>query len=106
MSEVSRYFEKQILQFDSSKVKIWFTSDTHWNHANIIKYCKRPFANVEEMDDALISNWNAVVDKGDHVYHLGDFCWGKRDGWIKYLKLLNGNIHIIKGNHDLKDYPF
>ena len=85
--------------------KIFYIADLHLQHSNIIKFDKRPFTTVEEMDDALISNWNAVVDKGDHVYHLGDFCWGKKDAWIKYLKLLNGNIHIIKGNHDLKDYP-
>ena len=73
--------------------------------SNIIRFDNRPFETVEEMDKALINNWNSVVSNADHVYHLGDFCWGKKDDWIKYLKLLNGNIHIIKGNHDLKDYP-
>lgn len=56
------------------------------------------------MDKTLIDNWNFVVGKSDHVYHLGDFCWGKKDKWIEYLQQLNGNIHIILGNHDLKEY--
>lgn len=54
--------------------KTFYIADLHLQHSNVIKFDKRPFTNVEEMDDALISNWNAVVDKGDHVYHLGDFC--------------------------------
>lgn len=74
-------------------------------HKNVIRFDNRPFGTIDEMDEALVNNWNSVVSNADHVYHLGDFCWGKKDDWIKYLKLLNGNIHIIKGNHDLKDYP-
>lgn len=85
--------------------KIFYISDLHLMHQNVIRFDNRPFETVEEMDKALINNWNSVVSNADHVYHLGDFCWGKKDDWIKYLKLLNGNIHIIKGNHDLKDYP-
>ena len=46
-------------KFDGNKV--FFTSDTHFYHANIINFCKRPFANVETMNEALIENWNAVV---------------------------------------------
>ena len=60
--------------------------------------------NVDEMEEVLVNNWNNVVTNEDHVYHLGDFCWGKTDEWIRILKRLNGNIHIIKGNHDLKGY--
>ena len=85
--------------------KIFYISDLHLMHQNIIRFDNRPFETVEEMDKALINNWNSVVSNADHVYHLGDFCWGKEDDWIKCLKLLNGNIHIIKGNHDLKEYP-
>ena len=58
----------------------------------------------DEMEEVLVNNWNNVVTNEDHVYHLGDFCWGKTDEWIRILKRLNGNIHIIKGNHDLKEY--
>jgi calcineurin-like phosphoesterase family protein len=75
-------------------------------HKNVIRFDNRPFGTIDEMNEALVNNWNSVISNADHVYHLGDFCWGKKDDWIKYLKLLNGNIHIIKGNHDLKDYPY
>ena len=61
-------------KFDGNKV--FFTSDTHFYHANIINFCKRPFANVETMNEALIENWNAVVGVDDIVFHLGDFCFG------------------------------
>jgi calcineurin-like phosphoesterase family protein len=79
---------------------IFFTSDTHFGHVNILKYCHRPFANIEEHDAALINRWNSVVKPGDVVYHLGDFGFGDS----KYLKTLcqklTGNIHLIRGNHD------
>ena len=84
--------------------KIFYISDLHLKHNNVIKFDNRPFNTIEEMENTLISNWNSVVSNADHVYHLGDFCWGKKDDWIKYLKLLNGNIHIIRGNHDLRDF--
>lgn len=84
--------------------KIFYISDLHLQHNNVIKFDNRPFNTIEEMENTLISNWNSVVSNADHVYHLGDFCWGKKDDWIKYLKLLNGNIHIIRGNHDLRDF--
>lgn len=84
--------------------KIFYISDLHLQHNNVIRFDNRPFNTIEEMENTLISNWNSVVSNADHVYHLGDFCWGKKDDWIKYLKLLNGNIHIIRGNHDLRDF--
>ena len=79
----------------------WFTADTHFSHANIIKYCNRPFSNSVEMDGAIIENWNKVVGKDDLIFHLGDFCFAKEDGVFDlYLKRLNGLIVFIKGNHD------
>ena len=51
---------------------IYFTSDPHYGHANIIRYCQRPYASVEAMDAALIANWNRVVTAEDTVYVLGD----------------------------------
>ena len=77
---------------------IYFTSDTHWNHANIIKYCNRPFPDVHTMNKALTENWNSVVTPEDDIYQLGDFAFGNDPE--KYMKFLNGNIISIRGNHD------
>lgn len=79
----------------------FFTSDTHFGHANIIKYCDRPFASVGEMDEALIANWNARVGRNDDVYHLGDFAFGcDYDHAVKCWNRLNGYKQIVLGNHD------
>lgn len=75
----------------------YFTSDTHFSHTNIIKYCNRPFKSVEEMDEVLIANWNSVVKKTDQVFHLGDFGYN-----YKIAQRLNGHKHLIWGNHDRK----
>lgn len=93
---------------------IHFTSDTHYFHRNVIKYCKRPFLkdpelgyedenlDVDGMNAKLISNWNEVVKPDDWVYHLGDFMMGPdaqaRTKAIR--KQLNGRIVLILGNHD------
>lgn len=79
----------------------FFTSDTHFGHANIIKYCNRPFASAEEMDEALIRAWNARVQPQDTVWHLGDFTMnGGPDKVRSYRDRLNGKIHLVWGNHD------
>lgn len=75
----------------------FFTADTHFGHAGIIRHCARPFKSTEEMDDAMCHRWNEVVRRGDHVYHLGDFAWRDHD---RYRSRLNGDIHLILGNHD------
>ncbi|MCF6303155.1 MAG: metallophosphoesterase, partial [Devosiaceae bacterium] len=72
--------------------KIWFTADTHFGHQNIIKYSNRPFADVKEMDAALIENWNARVKKGDIVYHLGDVGLCAPEKLRKILDSLHGHI--------------
>jgi calcineurin-like phosphoesterase family protein len=79
----------------------FFTSDLHLGHKNIIKYCARPWASVAEMDEALIENWNAVVEPGDEVWDLGDvaFC-AKPARVFELLRRLNGRHHLILGNHD------
>lgn len=90
----------------TSHGNVWFTADTHFNHANIIKYCKRPFSSSQEMDEALIANWNSRVKDNDTVYFLGDFCFAKGSQADrieivkKYLNRLNGKIHMVRGNHD------
>ena len=54
---------------------LFFTSDTHFHHANIIRFCDRPFRDVEEMDEILIRNWNEVVGPEDTIFHLGVSAW-------------------------------
>lgn len=79
---------------------IWFTSDTHFGHERIIELCNRPFATVEEMNEALIDNWNRVVEPTDLVYHLGDAVMGTFAENVQILGRLNGTIILIPGNHD------
>lgn len=81
----------------------FFTSDTHFGHANIIRFCNRPFKNVEEMDEVLIENWNQVVSEDDTVFHLGDFAFGGSNVWKSIIPRLNGHINLIIGNHDRKN---
>lgn len=78
----------------------FYTSDTHFGHARVIQYSKRPFASVEEMDDELIRRWNSIVRPKDEVYHLGDFAFAKPERIEDILKRLNGRKCLIIGNHD------
>lgn len=91
------------MNFKFNAEHTFFTSDTHFNHANIIKFCNRPFKDVEQMNDVMIANWNSVIGKDDTVFHLGDFCLGSAAEWTKILDRLNGKIYLIMGNHDLKN---
>ena len=79
---------------------IYFTSDHHFGHANVIRHCDRPFTSVEEMDEALISNWNNTVTPTDDIYILGDFTMRPAAEAYNYLSRLNGRKYFIKGNHD------
>ena len=83
----------------------FFTSDTHFGHANIIKYNSRPFRHVDEMDDELIRLWNGVVGDDDIIYHLGDFTLGSNAS--KYFCRLNGHIHVLgyPWHHDHRWLP-
>ena len=83
--------------------KVWFTADTHFGHKNIIRYCLRPFVDVEEMNRVLIENWNSVVGSDDLVFHLGDFSVGGAAEWTSLLNILNGEIFLILGNHDMNN---
>lgn len=77
----------------------FYTSDLHFGHANIIQYCNRPYASVNEMNDALVANWNSVVGEGDIVYVLGDFAMN-RGAALHWVSKLNGSKVLIIGNHD------
>lgn len=81
---------------------IWFSSDHHFKHEAIIKYCDRPFTSSEEMDEVLIERWNKFVAPRDVVIYLGDFIWSDKElPVLKFVKTrLNGAILFIKGNHD------
>ncbi len=79
---------------------IFVTADTHFGHTNIIKYTNRPFTTVEEMDAALIANWNATVGNNDVVYHLGDVALRNFDAFVAYMGALQGQIYIVPGSHD------
>ena len=82
-----------------SPEEVFFTSNTHFCHSRVIAYSDRPFADVAQMNEALVRNWNAVVPKDGIVFHLGDFCFGTK----KVLDQLNGQSHLILGNHDMRE---
>lgn len=79
---------------------IFFTSDLHFYHRNVIEYCKRPFKDVEEMNECLIRNWNDRVGATDTVYVLGDVSFGNPMDTHQTLLRLSGFKHLILGNHD------
>lgn len=79
---------------------IHFIADTHFNHKQAIKYFKRPFSTVEEMNEKLIENWNGCVNPEDDVYFLGDFSVGEYSDARKIFLRLNGFKRLIVGNHD------
>jgi calcineurin-like phosphoesterase family protein len=76
---------------------IWFTSDQHYGHANIIDYCKRPFESVAQMNETLIANYCALVQPSDTVYFLGDCAFTDP---IPFISCLPGQKFLVMGNHD------
>lgn len=81
---------------------IYFIADTHFNHANIIKYCNRPFNNIDEMNEYIINKWNSTIKDNDIVYHLGDVGFGALAEVKNLIERLKGTKVLIRGNHDLK----
>ena len=81
-------------------MNIFFTSDLHFGHANIIKYCNRPWDTAEGMDEALISKWNAIVGNNDRVIILGDVFFCQADRAREIMHRLNGRKELVYGNHD------
>lgn len=86
---------------------IWLVSDTHFGHANILKFTTsdgkpvREFSSVEEMNEVMIERWNKVVKPQDKVYHLGDVAMPKKG--IELVGRCNGKKRLVRGNHD--DHP-
>lgn len=91
---------KNFIYNEQAAEKIFFTSDTHFQHTNIIKYCNRPFKDVEENDEEIIRRWNEKVPKDGIVFHLGDVAFGNPDKVDSILERLNGTIYLVIGNHD------
>jgi calcineurin-like phosphoesterase family protein len=84
---------------------IYFTSDLHFGHKNVISFDNRPFENIEKMDETIITNWNKTVNKNDTVYILGDISfYNKIEQVVEKLQQLKGNKILIKGNHDNEYY--
>lgn len=81
--------------------ELWFISDTHFSHTNIIKYANRPFSSAAEMDEMMVQRWNEVVKPPDHVYHLGDLCICRPKHIAHILTRLNGHKRLVRGNHDI-----
>jgi len=79
----------------------WFTADFHLGHANIIRYCSRPFATAEEMDQAILEQLNTSVKHNDVLYFWGDFCMGSHMQVLAYRRRIHCNkIFAVPGNHD------
>ena len=81
-------------------MKTFFTSDTHFGHGRVIELCKRPFADLANMDDAMVRAWNDRVAPDDIVWHVGDFAMGRDEKIEATFHRLNGVKHLVLGNHD------
>lgn len=79
---------------------IWFTSDLHFYHKQVIGYCNRPYSNVEEMNRDLIERWNSKIKKREIVWVLGDFSFAGIQTTKDVVSQLKGDIRIVRGNHD------
>jgi calcineurin-like phosphoesterase family protein len=84
--------------------RIWLISDTHFDHANIIRYCGRPFDSVEIMNRTMLDNWNNTVAPDNLVYFLGDMTFGRNHREAGYwLSRLNGRKIFVRGSHDWRE---
>lgn len=85
--------------------KIFFSSDQHFGHRNVLRFCGRPYGDEKEMAKALIDNWNSVVTNDDIVVSMGDFFWFNDSHSIKKcIDKLNGKeIYLVLGNHDKRE---
>ena len=87
------------INFENNR-KYWITSDLHFYHNNVILYSNRPFDNIEEMHEHLITSWNNKVQPSDIVLNLGDFAFARENKIIEILQQLNGTQYFLYGNHD------
>ena len=91
-----------------STSKVWFISDTHFYHKNILKFTDRTdnlirgskFESLDDMHSCIIDNWNSTIGECDIVYHLGDVTFKFNGDFIQLWKSLNGIKTLIIGNHD------
>lgn len=81
---------------------LWFTADLHLGHENIIKFSKRPYQSVDEMDQALLDNWNECVKETDDIVVIGDLAFFQASNLKRWMNQANGNKFLIRGNHDMK----
>lgn len=89
---------------------VWFYSDPHFDHANIIRYCNRPFISAEEMNNTLLREYHNRVKQGDTVYFLGDMTFGRGSKgaryWLDKLQSrCDAKFYYIKGSHDNDIHP-
>jgi calcineurin-like phosphoesterase family protein len=94
---------KQKIDIKDGKTKLFFTSDFHLFHKNVLRFDNRPFKNVGDMHEEIINKWNHVVGENDVVYYLGDLTFAKAHEISEVNRILdefNGKIHFIIGNHD------
>lgn len=78
----------------------YFISDLHFGHTNCLAFDNRPFITIQQHDEYIINAWNKTVSVEDDVYILGDISWYSSTKTIDIFKQLNGNLHLIRGNHD------
>jgi calcineurin-like phosphoesterase family protein len=81
--------------------RIWFTSDQHFGHRNVLRFCHRPWEDVKDMGQSIINNWNEVVSDNDICFILGDMCWWESRHDVKRVmdKLKGSVIYVVPGNH-------
>lgn len=91
----------QRIKTEGSERKYFITSDLHFGHKNVLKFCPdtRPWVTIEEMEDGIVDHWNSRVEPDDVVFDLGDMFFGNKESITRILHKLNGNIVHLYGNH-------
>ena len=90
----------QLSGITENTTMIYYISDMHFGHKNVLRFDSRPFADVELMDEVLIHNWNERVTDDDTVYVLGDAFWKNEENSVRIMQRLKGHKHLIRGTHD------